>query len=800
MSHQKEKFQEALKLFDNKQYEKCKETCNKMLEKNEKEERALALKGLSMYYLNQKEEGKKCINSALKINMKSAIAWHFYALFLKEDGNYAQALKCYIQANKNDPTNYNVIRDLSYLQLYLRQLNSFVETSRKAIDCRPGLMLNWVSYAFANTLIGNYNSAISALESIEKISFSSLKKQEVHEIKIFIAFLKNKQKHYVEAMDYLIHFKDVIIDKVMLYENIVKNALICKNYKIALDYCKKAFGLNCENINYFIWYFIIQINDEKFKPEKYDDLLCLNEDNEFINKLYNILINELKTKYPKSKIVFKLELAFSTGETFKKLFEEYFLKQVEITIPSFFKNVKFIYQLQKYKIKTIEEIFTKYLNNIESKNIVTETLDNSANISWVYFYISEHYSFLGENEKALKYIDNAIEITKSVVEFYMLKSKILKHSYMLSLSLNAYDKARNLDFGDRYLNAKLAKIYSRNGQVDLGLNIMNEFVKDPLIEENVDYFQSLWYEFECGNAYLQNKKIVNAHFLFKSILSTFTSIISDQTDFYNFCLRRYMISDLYKTINYLDKISKNKYVYDTIMKLDFIYNYVENNKDNIEKSLIDEFEEMKKNATFNKYKFTTVKDLLNDIENDLYNMLKKLQNITEDKFTHFACVKYFLKKEKILLALKSLLYLSRTKNNFYFVIALKLFKENIKEKKIPDEYLDKINEINNFNDITEWENNDKIEKLKEKIYLEKKMGVFINDEQFIKDIIEVEDRNTLRTVKNSKISELITFASLFLDENGLNDLKKKLEDKMKIEGIDEDKIMENLTFYEDKKF
>jgi hypothetical protein len=80
------------------------------------------------------------------------------------------------------------------------------------------------------------------------------------------------------------------------------------------------------------------------------------------------------------------------------------------------------------------------------------------------------------------------------------------------------------------------------------------------------------------------------------------------------------------------------------------------------------------------------------------------------------------------------------------------------------------------------------------------MGVFINDEQFIKDIIEVEDRNTLRTVKNSKISELITFASLFLDENGLNDLKKKLEDKMKIEGMDEDKIMENLTFYDDKKF
>ena len=40
---------------------------------------------------------------------------------------------------------------------------------------------------------------------------------------------------------------------------------------------------------------------------------------------------------------------------------------------------------------------------------------------------------------------------------------------------------------------------------------MNEFVKDPLIEENVDYFQCLWYEYECGNAFLQNKKSYLQH-------------------------------------------------------------------------------------------------------------------------------------------------------------------------------------------------------------------------------------------------------------------------------------------------
>ena len=797
MSQPKDRFQEALRLFDNKEYQKCKEACSKIYEKNPKDERALSLKGLSMYYLNEKEEGKKCINSALKLNMKSSIAWHFYALFLKEDGNYSQALKCYLQANKNDSSNYIVIRDLSYLQLYLRQLNSFVDSSRKAIECRPGLMLNWVTFAFSNSLIGNFQSAISALESVEKMNFGNLKTQEIHEIKVFISLLKNKQKHFVEAMDYLIHFKDSFIDKITLYENIVKNALLCKNYKIAFDYCKKVLLINSENINYYIWYFIIQINDDKFKPEKYDDLLSLTEDNEFINKLYNILISDLKPKNPKSKIIQKLELAFSTGETFKQLFEEYFLKQIEITIPSFFKNVKFIYQLQPYKIKIIEEILTLYLNNIESKNKVTEKLNNSANISWVYFYLSDHYLFLGENEKSLNYINKAIEITKSVVEFYMLKSKIFKHSYMLNLCLLSYDKARNLDFGDRYLNAKYAKINCRLCNVEESLNIMNEFVKDPLIEENVDYFQCLWYEYECGKSYLQKKQIINSHFLFKSILGTFTSIVSDQADFYNFCLRRYMITDLYRTIHYLDTISKNKYVYDTIQKLDYIYNYVDFNKENIEKNLTEEFEEMKKKSSFNKYKFTSVKDLLNDIENDLYGMLKKLQNITENKFAHFACVKYFLKKEKILMALKSLFYLSKYKNNFYYVISLKIFKEYISDKKFPDEYNEKIEEAKKEN-YSEWENNNKIEYLKEKIYFEKKMGEIIHDEQFINNIIDVEDKNVLRKTKGKIISELITFASLYLDDDGLKKLNEKMKEKMQLIGIDFGE--ENLTFYEDKKF
>jgi len=62
-------------------------------------------------------------------------------------------MKCYLQAMKNDPENFNVIRDLSYLQLYLRQYNSFLESAKKSVAVRSNLLLNWATYAFAEYLV-----------------------------------------------------------------------------------------------------------------------------------------------------------------------------------------------------------------------------------------------------------------------------------------------------------------------------------------------------------------------------------------------------------------------------------------------------------------------------------------------------------------------------------------------------------------------------------------------------------------------------------------------------------------------
>ena len=799
-------FQIALKEFDSKRYEKVEKLCNKMIEKNPKDDQALALKGLNYLYLKKPEEGEKTLKLALKANFKSAVAWHFYAIFQKDRGNFSQAMKSYIKALNQAPTNFNIIRDLSYMQLYLRQINSFVETCRLGIDNKPGTVLNWVSFAFGCTLNKNYKSAIIALNSTENIFTNVLKRNEKHEIKIFNAIIQSLEGKYEEAMNYLIHFKSVFIDSPMVYSMIIENALKSKRFNIGLDYCIKALNINPDNNKHITNYFYMKINETDFKPKSYNDLLNIPEDYKYLPKMREIL-NELKTKYPKNKILYNLELALSQGEEFKKLFENYFDRQIEITIPSFYINIQFIYKLQSYKIKYIQEILDKYLENIKKNSKCSEKLDLPLHTSWVYFYASQHYLFLAELEKAFNYINLAIDLAPSVVEFYMVESKILKHSYMMDKCLLAYNKARLLDVGDRYLNAKTAKLYLREGDIEKSSELMKLFVSEPLTEENIKFSESLWYLNECGCCFLTKKNIIRSHYCFQNIIEVFLNIIKDQVDFYNYCLRRFMLKDLYHTIVYLDGMAKNKYVLLALSKIDLIYNYLKANETNkeLEELFLKEYEKMKIDYEITKYEFKTIPELIKNIEKNYYEILLKLQKITKNFEIHYLCVKYFLINKKLLMALKSIIILSENKNSYYYIECFKIInkymkdnKENLKGKEI---IIDKIKEyIKEGDENNSYKEDNKLNEIRFKLNEKGKFNNPKENNEIIFTYVNGYNTKDLRKLNCEKINELFTYSALYTDEEGIKELKTKFYEKMKLVDIDEKEIIKNLNFYEDKKF
>lgn len=799
-------FQMALKEFDAKRYEKVEKLCDRMISKNPKDDQALALKGLNYYFLQKPELGEQILKQALKANFKSPVAWHFYAIFHKEKGNYSQAMKSYNKALNFAPTNFNIIRDLSYMQLYLRQLDSFVQTCKLGVENKPGMLINWVTLAFSYSLVKDYKSALAALNSVEKLGKETLKKNDIHELKLFNAMIQSKDKKYEEAMNYLIHFKSELIDKPMVYDMIVQNAIKAKKYNIGLDYCTKALNLNPDNINLILYYFIMKINQNDFQPKTYNDLLNIQENYKYLKDMTEVLY-ELKNNYPKSKIIKNLELSFSQNEEFEKKFENYFITQLEITIPSIFINIQFIYKLQPHKIKIIQKILDKYNANIKSSSKINDNLDLPIHVAWVYFYEAQHYLFLSELEEAINYINVAIDITPSVIEFYMVAAKIFKHSYMIDNYILAYDKARMLDVGDRYLNAKTAKIYLRSGDIEKNSELMKEFVSDPLTEENIKFTETLWYLNECGGAFLIKKNIIRSHYCFKNVINVFLAIIKDQVDFYNFCLRRNMLKDLYHTIVFLNGIAKNKYVIQALIKIDIIYNYLKANENNkeLEEKFIKEYEKMKEEYSIKEYLFKNITELVKTIEKDFYEVLIKLQKIYSNEEIHYLCVKYFLKNDKLLMAIKSIKILSENKNSFYYNDSLKLVKLYLQEKKDAlkgkEIIIDKVNEyIKDENQIEEYKEPNKLMNLKIKLY---QKNLFENPKEnndIIFEYVNCQDKKQLRKLRGEEINNLMIFSALYTDEEGIKELKNKLKEKMKLINVDEKEIARNLNFYEDKKF
>jgi peptide alpha-N-acetyltransferase len=186
----------------------------------------------------------------------------------------------------------------------------------------------------------------------------------------------------------------------------------------------------------------------------------------------------------------------------------------------------------------IEEILLKHINSIkDNKELDKELNTNNCNnfptsFIWVHYYAALHYDYKRDLETALNYINQAINSTQTVPEFYIVKSKLLNHGNMLPDSIKAYNTAKRLDLGDRYLNAKFAKIQLRNGEIEKGVATLREFVKDPLSDDNLEHLQCMWFETECGYAYLRRDNVLQAYRLFKSILQHFHTLIEDQVNIY----------------------------------------------------------------------------------------------------------------------------------------------------------------------------------------------------------------------------------------------------------------------------
>ncbi|VDK83546.1 unnamed protein product [Cylicostephanus goldi] len=123
----------------------------------------LAMKGLILNCMGKQQEAQECVKRGLKADLKSYVCWHVYGLVQRSDKKYDEAIKAYKRALILDKDNMQILRDLSLLQIQMRDYEGYKESRYHLLRLRPTQKVSWIAYATAYHLLKDYEKALNIL-------------------------------------------------------------------------------------------------------------------------------------------------------------------------------------------------------------------------------------------------------------------------------------------------------------------------------------------------------------------------------------------------------------------------------------------------------------------------------------------------------------------------------------------------------------------------------------------------------------------------------------------------------------
>lgn len=260
-------FRSIVKYYETKQYKKGVKAADSILKKHPDHGETLCMKGLTLSYLDRKEEAYDLVRKGLKFDIKSHVCWHVFGLLYRQDRDYFEAVKCYRQALRIDPENIQILRDLSLLQIHRRDLAGFAETRRKLLQVKPSNRLNWVGYAIAEHLCKSYEFAWTCLDNYEKtFKDEDVPTYENSELFMYKATIMEEAGKFEEALDCLKQHEKQIVDRLGLLEQKARLCMFLQRYSEAAEIYRTLLRQNPEHHTYVLAYMANQPQFHRFWP------------------------------------------------------------------------------------------------------------------------------------------------------------------------------------------------------------------------------------------------------------------------------------------------------------------------------------------------------------------------------------------------------------------------------------------------------------------------------------------------------------------------------------------------------
>ncbi|XP_046876394.1 N-alpha-acetyltransferase 15, NatA auxiliary subunit a isoform X1 [Hypomesus transpacificus] len=681
-------FKRILRCYEHKQYRNGLKFCKQILTNPKFAEHGetLAMKGLTLNCLGKKEEAYELVRRGLRNDLKSHVCWHVYGLLQRSDKKYDEAIKCYRNALKWDKDNLQILRDLSLLQIQMRDLEGYRETRYQLLQLRPAQRASWIGYAVAYHLLEDFEMAAKIVEEFRKTQQTSPDKvdYEYSELLLYQNQVLREAGLFKEALEHLTTYEKQICDKLAVEETRGELMLQLDRPEEALEVYRRLQERNPENWAYY------QGLEKALKPGTVEER----------QKIYE----EVWVKFPKGLVPRRLPLTFLTGEKFCECLDCYLRMNFSKGCPPVFTTLKSLYS-DKEKVSIIEDLVVGYATCLKSCRMFSQNDDGKeeppTTLLWVQYFLAQHFDHVGQQALALDYINTAIESTPTLIELFLIKAKIYKHAGNIKEAARWMDEAQALDTADRFINSKCAKYMLKAGLVKEAEEMCSKFTREGTSAvENLNEMQCMWFQTECALAYKSMNKFGEALKKCHEIERHFVEITDDQFDFHTYCMRKMTLRSYVDLLKLEDVLRMHPFYYKAARTAIHIYLGLHDNPladDNKEhqadaENLTDkelkklrnkqrraqkkaQLEEEKKNAEKEKQlknqkkkkedddeeiggpKEELIPDKLAKVESPLEEAVKfltPLKNLVKNKIeTHLLAFEIYFRKEKYLLMLQS---------------------------------------------------------------------------------------------------------------------------------------------------
>ncbi|KAG3118952.1 N-terminal acetyltransferase A complex auxiliary subunit [Phytophthora idaei] len=566
-------FRSIVKCYEIKQYKKGLKAADAILKKHPEHGETLAMKGLTLNCMGRKEEAYDFVKSGLRHDLRSYVCWHVFGLLYRSDRNYNEAIKCYRNAIRIDPENLQILRDLYLLQVQMRDLKGFAETRRTMLTLKPNNRNNWIGFAIAHHLVGNYQMAIDIIEKY----FSTLDGERVpnyedSEIYLYQNQLIEESGDAEKALAHLEENKSQITDTLAWRQKKGQFLLQLERYDEAREIFEELLEINFDNEEFHRGEqcailkredLIVAKSTPKKKAPLPSEVIDFSKEKngaELEKALVDFYAEKKTTIGANSLISLRFPLDFTRGAEFKTYADVYLKRQLNKSVPSLGSDLKPLYA-DKDKVKTLEELILGYLKTLEAKKPL-DAGDNSmaANLTeqvllWTNYLAAQHYDRLGNHSKAIEYIEKCIKQEPSLLDFFQRKARILKHMGDLNKAADVMVEGRKLDLADRYINNKATEYLlhaDRVDEADATIALFTRHEGDP--QQNLYDMQCMWYEIECGKSQLRQKKFGLALKRFFAVEKHFNDFVEDQFDFHTYCIRKMTLRAYIQMLRLCDEI------------------------------------------------------------------------------------------------------------------------------------------------------------------------------------------------------------------------------------------------------